>query len=96
VGRSAPDFELADGRRLGELFRAEKGLLLDFDPKAPLKALAERWGGRITYVASDVGDRLDLTALLVRPDGVVAWVSEEEPRIEEAAQAASRWFGEPC
>jgi 2-polyprenyl-6-methoxyphenol hydroxylase-like FAD-dependent oxidoreductase len=95
VGRSAPDFELVDGTRLGELIRNGKGLLLDFDVSAPLEALASRWGGRITYVASDANDRLGLSAVLVRPDGFVAWAGEATPDLEEAARAASRWFGEP-
>jgi hypothetical protein len=42
VGRSAPNFELADGTKLGELLRNGKGLLLDFDASAPLQALAGR------------------------------------------------------
>jgi 2-polyprenyl-6-methoxyphenol hydroxylase-like FAD-dependent oxidoreductase len=95
VGRSAPDFELVDGTKLGELIRNGKGLLLDFDVSAPLEALASRWGGRITYVASDANDRLGLSAVLVRPDGFVAWAGEATPDLEEAARAASRWFGEP-
>jgi 2-polyprenyl-6-methoxyphenol hydroxylase-like FAD-dependent oxidoreductase len=95
VGRNAPEFELADGTRLGYLLRAGKGLLLDFDASASLEALANCRADRITYVASDVKDRLGLSALLVRPDGVVAWVGEAEPHIEVAAEAASRWFGEP-
>ena len=95
VGRSAPDFELVDGRKLGELLRNGKGLLLDFDARAPLQALASRWSGRITYVASDAKDRLGLSAVLVRPDGFVAWAADAEPNLEEAAQAAARWFGEP-
>jgi hypothetical protein len=92
VGRSAPDFELADGTKLGDHFRQGKGLLLDFDAGAPLQALASRWNV-ITYVASDARDRLGLSALLVRPDGFVAWAGEAVPDNEEAAQAASRWFG---
>ena len=95
VGRSAPDFELVDGTKLGELLRKGKGLLLDFDASAPLQALASRWSGRITYVAGDAKDRLGLSAVLVRPDGFVAWAGEAVPNHEEAAQAASRWFGEP-
>ena len=95
VGRSAPDFELVDGTKLGELLRKGKGLLLDFDARAPLQALASRWSGRITYVAGDAKDRLGLSAVLVRPDGFVAWAGEAAPDLEEAAQAASRWFGEP-
>ncbi|MGO6818478.1 FAD-dependent monooxygenase [Rhizobium leguminosarum] len=90
VGRSAPD--LADGTKLGDRLRQGKGLLLDFDAGAPLQALASRWNG-ITYVAGDARDRLGLSALLVRPDGFVAWAGEAVPDNEEAAQAASRWFG---
>jgi hypothetical protein len=33
--------------------------------------------------------------VLVRPDGVVAWVGDTNLNHEEASQAASRWFGEP-
>lgn len=95
VGRSIPDFELADGTKTGDLLRTGKGLFLDFDPRAPLRALADRWGGRIAYVAGEAEDRLDLTAVLVRPDGFVAWASEVAPDEEEACRAASRWFGQP-
>ncbi|WP_205965189.1 FAD-dependent monooxygenase [Paraburkholderia flava] len=97
VGRSAPDFELIDGARLGELLRNGKGLLLDFDASAALEALAGKWSDRIAYVASDVKDRLGLSAVLVRPDGFVAWVGEGSGASgdEDAARAAVRWFGEP-
>jgi hypothetical protein len=95
VGRSAPDFALADGTKLGDLLGTGRGLLLDFDAGAPLQALATRWRGRIAYVASDARDRLGLSAILVRPDGVVAWAVEAAPGPEDAAQAASRWFGGP-
>ena len=95
VGRSVPDFELVDGTRLGELLRKGAGLLLDLDARSPLRALASRWRDRIIYVASDVRDRLGLNAVLVRPDGFVAWASEGIPNHEGAAQAAARWFGEP-
>ncbi|WP_027144250.1 FAD-dependent monooxygenase [Mesorhizobium sp. WSM3626] len=94
VGRSAPDFELADGTRLGELLRNGQGLLLDFDGRAPLQALASRWSGRITYVAGNARERLGLSALLVRPDGFVAWATDADPDREGVAKAASRWFGE--
>ena len=95
TGRSAPDFELADGTKLGELMRNGKGQLLDFDVSGPLEALASRWNRKVKYVASDVKDRLGLSAVLVRPDGVVAWACEATPDLEEAARAMSRWFGEP-
>lgn len=95
VGRSAPDFELADGTRLGLLLKKGNGLLLDFDAGRPLQALASGWCDRIAYVASEVKDSLGLSALLVRPDGVVAWAAEAAAGHEEAIQAAARWFGEP-
>ncbi|ABE33354.1 FAD dependent oxidoreductase family protein [Paraburkholderia xenovorans LB400] len=95
VGRSAPDFELIDGTRLGELFTKGRGLLLDFDALPSLQALASRWSDRITYVASDVKDRLGVSAVLVRPDGFVAWAGEASPNHDEATQAASQWFGKP-
>ncbi|WFU22075.1 FAD-dependent monooxygenase [Bradyrhizobium sp. CB1717] len=95
VGRSAPDFEFADGTRLSERLRTGKGLLLDFDDRSSLQALASRWGGRINYVAKDVKDRLGLTALLVRPDGVVAWATEKTSGGEEVSRVTARWFGEP-
>lgn len=94
VGRSAPDFELSCGTRLGELLGDGRGLLLDFDPRASLRVFADRWRSRINYVASDARDRLGLTAVLVRPDGFVAWATDIEPNLKETAQAAARWFGE--
>ena len=94
VGRSAPDFELVDGAKIGELLRNGKGLLLDFEASAPLATLANRWRDRIAYVARDAKDRLGLSAVLVRPDGVVAWAGEADYNLEEGAVAASRWFGE--
>jgi hypothetical protein len=86
---------LVGGRKLGELLRNGKGLLLDFDASAPLAALASRWRDRIAYVASEAKDRLGFSAVLVRPDGFVAWACEAAPNHAEAAHAASRWFGAP-
>ncbi|WP_165190461.1 FAD-dependent monooxygenase [Caulobacter soli] len=94
VGRGAPDFELVDGTRLGDLLRDGKGLLLDFDADRPLQPLAGRWGDRLAYVAGDAKDRLGLSAVLARPDGVVAWAGETAPDLESAAEAVSRWWGE--
>jgi 2-polyprenyl-6-methoxyphenol hydroxylase-like FAD-dependent oxidoreductase len=92
VGRSCPDFELEDGTRVGTLLRDGNGLLLDFHQKASLQALDGLWGDQVRYVASDAKDRLGLSALLVRPDGFVAWASDATPKPEEVTQAAARWF----
>jgi hypothetical protein len=96
IGRSAPDFEFTNGTRLGELLRNGRGVLVDFEGSPSLQALAGRWSDRITYVASDAKDRVGLSAVLVRPDGFVAWAAEGAPDCEKAAQAASRWFGAPA
>jgi 2-polyprenyl-6-methoxyphenol hydroxylase-like FAD-dependent oxidoreductase len=99
VGRSAPDFTLADGTKLGDLLRDGRGLLLDFEADAPLRAIAGRWRHRIDYVADDARDRLGLRAVLIRPDGVVAWAAEtmvdHMADHEGVAWAIARWFGEP-
>jgi 2-polyprenyl-6-methoxyphenol hydroxylase-like FAD-dependent oxidoreductase len=92
VGRSCPDFELEDGTRLGTLLRDGNGLLLDFDRQAPLQALDGLWGGAVRYVAGGAKDRLGLSALLVRPDGFVAWASDTVPSPEKVTRAAARWF----
>lgn len=95
MGRSVPDFELLDGTKAGDLLSDGKGLLLDFDARAPFQALAHRWRERISYVAAEAKNPLNLSAVLVRPDGFVAWASEVAPDYENAAEATLRWFGEP-
>ncbi|KIZ48031.1 MULTISPECIES: FAD-dependent monooxygenase [Rhodopseudomonas] len=95
VGRSAPDFEFVDGTRLNEHLRRGRGLLLDFDARASRRDLAGSWSGRMDYVAGEPRERLGLSAMLVRPDGFVAWASYIPNDDETLAQAAIRWFGHP-
>ncbi len=92
VGRSSPDFELEDGTKIGTLLREGNGLLLDFGRHASLQALEGRWGDHVRYVASDAKNRLGLSALLVRPDGFVAWATDTTPNPAEVTRAAARWF----
>jgi 2-polyprenyl-6-methoxyphenol hydroxylase-like FAD-dependent oxidoreductase len=92
VGRSAPDFMLADGSRLGEHLRNGKGLLLDFGADASLRTTMRHWNERITYCAAEAGGKLGLSALLVRPDGIVAWASDGAADPEQVVQVAARWF----
>jgi FAD binding domain len=95
VGRTCPDFELEDGTRLGVLLRDGKGVLLDFHPRSPLRSLASRLDERLKYFASKAKDCLGLTAVLVRPDGFVAWACDGDPDLAEASRATSRWFARP-
>ena len=93
AGCSVPDFALSDGRRTGSLLREGRGLLLDFGPGSPLRALADRRAVRIDYVAGDVQDRLGLQAVLVRPDGIVAWAGDTVPDAAAIGRAMTQWFG---
>ena len=79
VGRSAPDFAFDDGSRLAQHLRDGAGVLVDFSGRASLRPLAERRGGSPSLRASRAADELGLAALLVRPDGVVAWASDVAP-----------------
>ncbi|HEY4182700.1 MAG TPA: FAD-dependent monooxygenase [Kofleriaceae bacterium] len=88
VGRTCPDFELADGTRACTLLRDGTGMLLDFDRVLP--ALEGRRGFK--RVALDAKDRLGLSAVLVRPDGVVAWASDATPTSDDVLRAAATWF----
>ena len=94
VGRIVPDFELVDGTRLGPLLRDGKGLLLDFDANPSLKTLADEWRDQVRYIVGDSRERLDISALLVRPDGFVAWATNGGNE-REAAEALWQWFGKP-
>jgi hypothetical protein len=93
IGRSAPDFEFEDGTRLGALLHEGKGVLLDLAQSKELSALGQAWKLRLKYVSANAKDSLGLTAVLVRPDGFVAWATESEPDVSAATQSIERWFG---
>ncbi|MFE2147503.1 FAD-dependent monooxygenase [Streptomyces sp. NPDC059456] len=93
VGRSAPDFCLEDGSRLGDLMEDGRGVVLDFSDDRRLHGPAMGWEGRIRYVAGAAQNDLGSGAVLVRPDGVVAWAGDRHPDGEAFEQAATRWFG---
>jgi 2-polyprenyl-6-methoxyphenol hydroxylase-like FAD-dependent oxidoreductase len=95
AGRSAPDFELEDGRRLGDLLHDGRGLLLDFTASESLQALSNGRHDRLQYVASHAKDEKGLKALLVRPDGFVTWASDAEIDMSAAEQSVQHWFGAP-
>ncbi|TDW99082.1 FAD-dependent monooxygenase [Dinghuibacter silviterrae] len=88
VGHSVPNLEWEDGTKIGELMYDGRGLLLDFSPDRPLQPLA---GGRLHYVHRPAKDQLGMAALLVRPDGIVAWAADTAPSLRHASAAASRW-----
>lgn len=95
VGRSAPDFCLEDGTRLSDLMRDGRGVALDFSADRCLRDSAKGRDSRMRYAAGPAEDDLGLGAVLVRPDGVVAWAGERTPDREAFEQAADQWFGGP-
>ncbi|MFG2946262.1 FAD-dependent monooxygenase [Streptomyces adustus] len=95
IGRTAPDFRFEDGTRLGELLRQGQAVVLDFSTDRALQAAAKAWAGRIHYAAGPARNDLGLGAVLIRPDGVVAWTGEPAPDPDAFGQAAARWLGAP-
>jgi 2-polyprenyl-6-methoxyphenol hydroxylase-like FAD-dependent oxidoreductase len=95
VGRSVPAYTFDDGTTTGAAMREGRAILLDFTADAALAAFAGRYGGRIKYVTGRVRDRLGAGALLVRPDGIVAWACGDAPDPAGLEQAAACWCGAP-
>ncbi|SEP03079.1 2-polyprenyl-6-methoxyphenol hydroxylase [Mucilaginibacter gossypiicola] len=92
TGRSVPDFEFEDGARIGGLMHDGRGLLLDFDENTPLKTVAEEYGDQFKYVSGRAKEQFGLSAVLIRPDGIIAWASDNEPDYAELRKAANLWF----
>jgi 2-polyprenyl-6-methoxyphenol hydroxylase-like FAD-dependent oxidoreductase len=101
VGRRVPDMDLVtpEGpRRIFELLHAAKPVLLNLSTLGAF----QHWTDRIQVVEARCDARWELpvlgevtapTALLIRPDGYVAWVSETNG--DGPAEAIDRWFGTP-
>ena len=92
VGHSAPNFEGTDGTKLGDRQHDGRGVLLDFAGNPSLKTFAQEYGDQIQYVSGPVKESFGLTAVLVRPDGYIAWASDREPDVASLRQAAALWF----
>ena len=100
LGRIVPDFELQngsqDGSRLGDFMHDGTGILLDLNGNEALGTLAQPWTGRVKYLSARAQECLGLAALLVRPDGFVAWATDGEPDLASLEAAMRRWFGSPA
>ena len=93
VGRSAPDLEFEDGSRLAAHLREGRGLLVDLDAARPWRRAVAPWSDRIDSVTGPVRKALGLSALLVRPDGIVAWATDDPGVAGELEAVATQWFG---
>ncbi|NKZ89398.1 rifampin monooxygenase [Rhodococcus hoagii] len=85
VGRRMRDVPWARGR-LYRLMHAGRGLLLD---RTGRLSVAD-WADRVDHVV-DPEAELGAPAVLLRPDGHVAWVGDDQ---RDLADQVSRWFGE--
>ncbi|MVT08384.1 FAD-dependent monooxygenase [Chitinophaga tropicalis] len=92
TGHSVPNFEFEDGVRIGGLMHDGRGILLDFDMNASLKIQAGEYGDSVRYITGSVKERLGVSALLIRPDGIIAWASDKDPDCNEFQRAVARWF----
>ncbi|MFF8771799.1 FAD-dependent oxidoreductase [Kitasatospora sp. NPDC015120] len=88
VGRRLRDVRLSGGRRLYALMHRGRGLLLD---RTGGRLAADAWADHVDHV-TDPGADLDVPAVLLRPDGHVAWVGDDRRALEAAL---ARWWGTP-
>ncbi|WP_416531150.1 FAD-dependent monooxygenase [Streptomyces coelicoflavus] len=87
VGRRMRDIDVAQGRLYGLLHRG-RGLLLDRTGRLTVHGRPDR----VDHVA-DPTAALDVPCVLVRPDGHVAWIGDDQRDLDEHL---SRWFGRPA
>ncbi|WP_405890937.1 rifampin monooxygenase [Streptomyces sp. NBC_00133] len=84
LGRRMRDVQLKQGR-LYELMHGGRGLLLDQTGRLTVAG----WADRVDHVV-DVSEELDVPAALLRPDGHVAWVGEDQ---QDLLSRLPKWFG---
>ncbi|UUU25733.1 rifampin monooxygenase [Streptomyces sp. DSM 40750] len=84
LGRRLRDVKLKQGR-LYELMHGGRGLLLDRTGRLSV----EGWADRVDHVV-DTSEELDVPAVLLRPDGHVAWVGEDQRGL---LGRLPKWFG---
>ncbi|MGW4565572.1 rifampin monooxygenase [Streptomyces sp. NPDC004561] len=87
LGRRMRDVGLKRGR-LYDLMHDGRGLLLDQTGRLSVAG----WADRVHHVV-DVSEELDVPAVLLRPDGHVAWAGEDQ---QELLGPITRWFGAPA
>jgi hypothetical protein len=104
VGRWVPDFAVAGAgatRRVAELARTGRPLLIDLTDGAVVAAEVADIADQLTVAAGppvgDVAADVAAKAVLVRPDGYVAWASSANPpgpaELRELRRVVTRWFG---
>jgi hypothetical protein len=70
-------------------------VLLDLAESKELNSLSQKWKDRLRYASTKAKDNKGLTAMLVRPDGFVAWAAESEFELGAVEQSIKHSFGKP-
>ncbi|GAB3565213.1 FAD-dependent monooxygenase [Amycolatopsis endophytica] len=86
LGRRLRDLDLRHGR-LYDRLRRGRGLVLDRTGRLT----AGGWADRVDLIADSTA-ALEVPAILLRPDGHVAWAGERQRDLDDHL---ARWFGEP-
>lgn len=76
------------------MLRDGRAILLDFSNDATLASIQDLFGSKLRYLAAEAKEHFSISAMFVRPDGIVAWATETLPDPNEARIAISRWVGE--
>ncbi|WP_040690376.1 rifampin monooxygenase [Nocardia vinacea] len=84
LGRRLRDVGLKRGRLYG-LMHGGRGLLLDQTGRLSVAG----WADRVDHVV-DVSEELEVPAVLLRPDGHVAWVGDDQ---QDLIGVLPKWFG---
>jgi hypothetical protein len=84
LGRRLRDIELKRGHLYGEMHDG-RGVLVDQTGNLSLAG----WTDRINHIV-DVSEELDVPAVLLRPDGHVVWVGEDQ---QDLLTHLPQWFG---
>jgi 2-polyprenyl-6-methoxyphenol hydroxylase-like FAD-dependent oxidoreductase len=87
LGRRLPDISVKQGHLYGLLHRG-RGLLLDRTERLTVGG----WSDRVDYLG-DPAAALDVPCVLIRPDGHVAWIGDDQQDLDHHL---SRWFGKPA
>ncbi|GAB2587540.1 rifampin monooxygenase [Kribbella endophytica] len=87
LGRRLRDLDLKQDRLYDQLHRG-RGLLLD---RTERLSVAD-WSDRVDHLADPTAP-LDVPCVLLRPDGHVAWIGDDQQDLDAHL---TRWFGQPA
>jgi 2-polyprenyl-6-methoxyphenol hydroxylase-like FAD-dependent oxidoreductase len=96
LGRPVPHVPLTteDGDTTTQMaMRSGHAVLFDLSDGAQLLPDLTPWSGRLDRVTARPTQAIDATALLVRPDGHIAWIDATATDTEGLTTALTTWFG---